>query len=340
VVHTAEITLRVPNRRTARGAIEDIIVQYQGIIQEATLDRITFRIAPQHFKAALGQLEEMGEVEESTLRSEDVTDRYMDLELRLEVAEASRQRLLAILGKAEKVKDVLEVERDIRRLTEEIKRMKGLRRVLKNRVALTTITATLREKKQVSIAARRQGGDRFAWMRTVGIERTMREVPIRAPLSGEWSLRRLLLGRAFQLNVAKDRLLPKQFVPLKYTGGELIGSTARDYRLKARMVNMRQKSDLEFWSQALVEELAGGRGYLVEPPVAFELEQKNLEGVAVRTEVSFGGERWAYDLWLIRKTDQPKKILVIDYARRKADAELNMKEIEEAINGVRRRWMF
>ena len=71
----------------------------------------------------------------------------MDLEARLRNARATEQRLIAVLNdRTGKVKDILEVEREIARTREEIERMDAQRVNLMNRVQLATVQVALLEE--------------------------------------------------------------------------------------------------------------------------------------------------------------------------------------------------
>ena len=337
IIYTATIVLQVPNMRTTRDEIDRLIECHDGFIQKATLDRITFRVPPNRFESAMNKMETLGKVLERTLQSDDVTNAYTDMTLRLEVAEVSRQRLLELLHKSAEVKDVLEVERDIRRLTEEIERMKGQLRVLNDQVALATISVFLRQQAPVAAPRRRPSETRFSWMRQVGVDRIMHSVSESARLWGEGTLTRLIFGKAFQLDVPRGRLLPDGFIPLQYTGSNLIGTTPQDDRLRVQAIQPRQSGDLEFWGQALAQELAHQRGYQVDSPQPVEIDSKGLQGIKLRCKTSWGGESWTYDVWLIQKKKHPKNMLIIDLARRNTGDDKDLEEIERAIRGIKRR---
>ena len=231
-------------------AIDALIQRLSGIIVNATLDSVIFRVAPEDFDSALDELAKLGDVTAREVKSEDVTDQYRDLRLRSEVAEASRQRLMEILKKTGQVKDVLEVERDIRRLTEEIEGMKGLLRVLQDKVDLATITVQLEEKALEPLPARHRSSSPFSWINEVGLDHLQRQLPQEMPLSGEGRLTRLVRGPQFRLGVAPGDLLPSGFVPVWYAKSLLWGATPEDYRLRVSCFRVRQKGNLDFWGQA------------------------------------------------------------------------------------------
>ena len=73
----------------------------------------------------------------------DVTDQATDLEIRLANARALRARLEALLADATTVTEVLEVERELSRVTTEVEQLDGQLRALADRVALSTVRVTV-----------------------------------------------------------------------------------------------------------------------------------------------------------------------------------------------------
>jgi len=334
VVYTAAFVLRVASVRNTADQIQDIAQDMGGFIQSATLNSVVFRVEPEKFDKAVGLIASLGEVEEKNIQSRDVTAEYTDLKLRIEVAEKSQQRLMTLVDRLEKTKDILEAERDIRRLTEEIETLKGKMRVMQNQVNWSTVSVALREKvRDQAFSYRKQQGPRFSWMNEVGIDRVLRPVSPHARLSG------CPLGNPFRLGVGKGREVPDGFVKLLHTRNELLASTPEDYRLRLRKLNLRQDADLEFWARSLANELESVRGYALGQMQPVSMDRAGLKAYTLQGETDFDGQRWAYDIWLVRREANPDSLLVIEYARMDRDAEKALETIKEAIQGLRFKWI-
>ncbi len=107
---------------------------------------ITLKVVPARYDETIKALRKVGRLLEENSSTEDVTAEYVDLQARLANSEVTRDRLLEILKtKSASVPDILEVEREISRVTEEIERLKGQMRYLDNQVGLSTITVQLEE---------------------------------------------------------------------------------------------------------------------------------------------------------------------------------------------------
>lgn len=108
--------------------------------------QITLRIPSDRFDGAVSALKKLGRVKSEAMQTQDVTRAYADLETRLKVKRETATRLREILTRQTgKVAEVLEVEREIARVVEEIEQAEGERRYFDNLISLSTITLTLYE---------------------------------------------------------------------------------------------------------------------------------------------------------------------------------------------------
>ncbi|EMB16759.1 hypothetical protein RE6C_02574 [Rhodopirellula europaea 6C] len=91
----------------------------------------------------------MGFAESRTEDAQDVTEEFVDVEARIRNNKKLEERIITMLEeRTGKLSDVLEIERELSRVREEIERMEGRLRVLSDRSALATITIQCREEKE------------------------------------------------------------------------------------------------------------------------------------------------------------------------------------------------
>ncbi|MCK4575546.1 DUF4349 domain-containing protein, partial [candidate division WOR-3 bacterium] len=95
----------------------------------------------------LDEIKNIGEIESKNISEEDVTEEYYDIEARLENKRKVRERLFDLLRKAYKVKEILEVEREIERVGEEIERLEGRLRYLNIKTDYARITVTIYNRR-------------------------------------------------------------------------------------------------------------------------------------------------------------------------------------------------
>ncbi|MDQ6859781.1 MAG: DUF4349 domain-containing protein, partial [Verrucomicrobiota bacterium] len=108
---------------------------------------VVVKVLPDRLDAFLLKLRGLGEVKNQTLGTEDVTKQYFDADSRLKNARVMEQRLVEILKtKSTKVADLLEVEKELGRVREQIETMQGELKYMDAQVAFATVTITLAEK--------------------------------------------------------------------------------------------------------------------------------------------------------------------------------------------------
>lgn len=73
------------------------------------------------------------------ISSKDVTEEFIDLEARLKAKRTLETRYLELLSKAKNVKEILEIERELTAIREEIESKQGRLKYLESRVSLSTI---------------------------------------------------------------------------------------------------------------------------------------------------------------------------------------------------------
>ena len=108
---------------------------------------LVVKVLPDNLDRFLGKLRGIGELKNQALTTEDVTKAYFDTESRLKNARLMEQRLIEILKtKSKDVADLLEVEKELGRVREEIETMQGELKFMDSQVAFATVTITLAEK--------------------------------------------------------------------------------------------------------------------------------------------------------------------------------------------------
>jgi hypothetical protein len=106
------------------------------------------RVPVEQFEAFMDAARGMGELQKEQLKSEDVTEKYFDLDARLRNKKKQEARLVQLLEeKTGKLEDVLKIETEMARVREEVERFEGQLRLLDNLSALATVTLNFREVK-------------------------------------------------------------------------------------------------------------------------------------------------------------------------------------------------
>ena len=97
------------------------------------------RVPRAKFDETLRRVQLTGDVIHRDVSAEDVTDQYVELETRLKNARAMRDRLEQLLARAA-VKEAIDIEKELGRVTGDIEAMEGKLKVLKDKIAYSTLT--------------------------------------------------------------------------------------------------------------------------------------------------------------------------------------------------------
>lgn len=140
VIRTANLVLVVEDPSSSADAIGKLAKELGGFVvfsnvfqtnfgdssSPVTRASITIRVPSDHLDAALDQIEKGAiEVRERSVRGEDVTQQYTDLQSRLRNLEDSEEKLREIMASAVKTEDVLSVFQILSNFREQIEVIKG-----------------------------------------------------------------------------------------------------------------------------------------------------------------------------------------------------------------------
>ncbi|WP_433056401.1 DUF4349 domain-containing protein [Dactylosporangium sp. CS-033363] len=114
--------------------------QIDGQSSTATL---TLRVPADKFQATLDQLKNLGDEENRQLTAQDVTDQVVDVESRIATAQASVDRIRALLARAQTIGEITSLESELSRRESDLESLQARKRKLDGLTALSTITVVL-----------------------------------------------------------------------------------------------------------------------------------------------------------------------------------------------------
>jgi Domain of unknown function (DUF4349)/Putative zinc-finger len=116
--------------------------------------QVVVKVLPENLDRFLQKIRGLGELKNQTLGTEDVTKAYFDTDARLKNARVMEQRLIDMMKtKTGKVSDLLQVEKELGRVREEIEKMQGELKYWDSQVQFATVTISLVEKDMEEPAA-------------------------------------------------------------------------------------------------------------------------------------------------------------------------------------------
>jgi hypothetical protein len=170
-IQTAALSLEVADLDLVLGRVEEEAESLGGYVQdsrrggETSSPRASFslRVPAERFEDAVEGVSGLGKVLDATTQTEDVSQAYADLEMRLRVKKGVEARLRDILDRRTgKLSEVLEVENELARVVEEVEGIESALAGYDRRVAWSTVKVDLREAPPIVQAGLRgQVADAF-----------------------------------------------------------------------------------------------------------------------------------------------------------------------------------
>jgi hypothetical protein len=155
VIRTGYATVEVDSLDAAVAALRLAAQGVGGYIANATVlggreqhrtARLEVKVPAARFDDLLAGLRPLGRVENVNVTAEDVGEEYVDVTARIANARRLEERLVDLLAtRTGKLQDVLNVERELARVREEIERHEGRLRFLKTRTTLSTLSVSIHE---------------------------------------------------------------------------------------------------------------------------------------------------------------------------------------------------
>ncbi|MEO8799879.1 MAG: DUF4349 domain-containing protein, partial [Polyangiaceae bacterium] len=171
LIYTASMTMAVYQVEPGLAAVEQIGKDLGGYLAMRNDTSITIRVPRASFDEAIRRIGLTGDVIHKEVSAEDVTDQFVDMEARLRNAKAMRDRLQELLQRAA-VKEAIEIQAQLGKVTEEIERLEGQLKLMRDKIAYSSIA--------VNFAARGSGALRdmplrlpFPWLQELGLPRLM-----------------------------------------------------------------------------------------------------------------------------------------------------------------------
>ncbi len=183
-VYSGALELSVARVDAARQSVIDYVQEIGGHVERSGDDGLVVRVPAGRFAEAMQRIESEGILLSRSVETADVTEQYADLERRLEIAERSRDRLYVLLERSEEASERVAILREIRRLTEEVERLRSSLASLADLAAFSRISVRLVPRMQATGPIR----DRipFRWIArldplTTTLPAAAREIPLTVP---------------------------------------------------------------------------------------------------------------------------------------------------------------
>lgn len=148
IIKTADLSFQTSDLSTSYENLHTDIKKYKAIIQndesgkndESVYRNLTIRIPSQHFDSFIADISKgVQHFDRKEISQQDVTEEYVDTESRMKSKKKLEERYLQLLSKASKVSEMLEIEKKLAEIREEIEAKEGQLKYMQNRVSMSTV---------------------------------------------------------------------------------------------------------------------------------------------------------------------------------------------------------
>ena len=160
IIFTASVAVGVDDVEAAGAQAAQVIEDVGGFISAQNTSggaeprsEITFKVDPANFAEALERLAGIGELRNQTVSSDDVTERVVDLQSRIDVTQLGVDRLREAMEAATDLDDFAELEALLLSREADLEVMRGTLRTLRDRIDLATITLVLEQDRVLNQVA-------------------------------------------------------------------------------------------------------------------------------------------------------------------------------------------
>ena len=178
LIKTGDVSFETNDLSATRSHIEQVLKKYKGYIatdneyksSQSITTNLTVRIPSKSFDDFLNEISsKVSRFDNKNISVNDVTEQFLDVEVRLKVKKELEQRYSEILKKASSVKEIIEVERELNNVRSEIESIEGRLKYLQNQVSYSTLTIRF-YKTEISKAYSKSYGKRLAEAFSSGID--------------------------------------------------------------------------------------------------------------------------------------------------------------------------
>ncbi len=161
IIRNANISVEVDNFDTAYGKIEYIISNV-GYVQESKISKVKhyvdkkevlitngvliIRVDADKFSGVLKDIKGLGLLTDENIKTDDVTEKFFDIDSRLRLIRYEESRLEEYLKKIQDPDTIFKTEKRLTEIRHEIEQLTGTLNKLSNLVKLSTITINMNEK--------------------------------------------------------------------------------------------------------------------------------------------------------------------------------------------------
>jgi len=149
IIKTGDIRFETNDLGETYNQLMTAVKKYNAIVQNDTegkdygsvFRKIIVRVPSKNFDLFLSDISKgVAYFDNKEISSQDVTKEYIDIDARLKAKKVLESRYLELLKKANKVTEMLEIEKQLSAIREEIEAKEGQLRYMQSQISMSTIT--------------------------------------------------------------------------------------------------------------------------------------------------------------------------------------------------------
>ena len=152
IIKTAEVGLVVPTGGSLKDRFDTaraVAHRYSGFVTKSSIqpgktEQMEIRVPARNFDAAITALEKLGSLEHESIKGQDVTAQFVDLQARLSIAQTHRDVLEKLLAKAHSPEQIVRMQNLVDDAQLKVEQLQGEIRLIKNQTSKATIDLSLR----------------------------------------------------------------------------------------------------------------------------------------------------------------------------------------------------
>ena len=162
IARTASVTVVVDDVKQAVQGLHDMATDLSGYVTTESVSlpedtttmtgyaSVQFSVPADDFDTALGRIDDVGQVTNLEITSEDVTDQVVDTDSRITTMRDSIARLQQLMQQSGSVSDIAAVEAELTQRQADLEALLALQASLQKRVEMSTITVSVRTSSTTS----------------------------------------------------------------------------------------------------------------------------------------------------------------------------------------------
>lgn len=151
IISTATMTVKVEDVVAAKDkanakVLNDLhgqVFSEQTSVSNKSTSTVTYKVGPDDFDRALRELSLLGKLASEEIKTDDVTKQVVDLDARIQAAEASLGRVRDLVGRTNNVTELANMENEVQRRQADLESLRGQKKTLEDRADQATIVLTL-----------------------------------------------------------------------------------------------------------------------------------------------------------------------------------------------------